>query len=223
MSVTASQETYERLLDQLVAGDYPPGTRLVNRRIASEMGVSVIPVREALSRLASEGLVDHIPGAGSFSRKLTQKDIAQLYSFREQLEAFAVREASKFIQPYQRDRLREIIRQSRDLVQELMDCDDEASEAQLNRWLQLDAAFHETIIEAADNRWLAQAVGGVRLLAHVTRSKPHSLDIQQTQKTLEEHEQIAEAIESGNSDGAEALMRRHIVFSMNNLMSQLDV
>jgi len=217
MIVTASQETYDRLLEKLLSGSYPPGTRLVNRKLASELGVSVIPVREALGRLASEGLVEHIPGAGSFSRNLSRKEIVKLYSFREQLESFAVREASANIQSYQLERLNRILEESETCMANLLQDDSEHCGVTLNRWLELDARFHETIIDAADNQWLAHAVGSVRLLSHVTRTKPRHLTPQQCRKTLDEHIGIVSAIRTGDGDMAAMLMRRHLIFPINSL------
>jgi DNA-binding GntR family transcriptional regulator len=214
MIVTASQETYDRLLEKLLSGSYPPGTRLVNRKLASELGVSVIPVREALGRLASEGLVEHIPGAGSFVRNLSRKEIVKLYSFREQLESFAVREASANRQSYQLERLNRILEESETFMADLTQDDSEHRDANLKRWLDLDANFHETVIDAADNPWLAQAVGSVRLLSHVTRTKPRQLVFEQCRRTLDEHIAIVSAIQIGDADAAEVLMRRHLAFPL---------
>ena len=82
MSSSAAQQTYDQILEKLIAGAIRPGERLVNRTLASELGVSVIPVREALNRLASEGLVEHIPGAGTYARSLDGREIIKLYSFQ---------------------------------------------------------------------------------------------------------------------------------------------
>ena len=223
MTVTTSQETYERLLEKLISGAFPAGTRLVNRKLATDLGVSVIPVREALGRLASEGLGEHIPGAGTFCRKLSPKDIVKLYTCREQLEAFSIREASKNIQPYQLDRLERVLEESDKLVSELTDAEPGGSEDNRKLWLKLDAAFHETIIEAADNQWLAQAVSGARLLSHVSRSKPRNLDAENCRKTLDEHRNMTDAIRSGDADKAERLMRQHIVFAIDGLLKDMDL
>jgi len=64
MQDTLSDIAYQRIHAKVVSGELEPGSRLVNRTLSKELGVSTIPVREALRRLASEGFAEHIPGAG---------------------------------------------------------------------------------------------------------------------------------------------------------------
>ena len=73
-----ADETYHAIRKRVAAGDWPPGMRLVNRKLGVELGVSMVPVREALNRLASEGLVEHVPGAGAFVRRLDRKRVRSL-------------------------------------------------------------------------------------------------------------------------------------------------
>lgn len=69
-----AQRVYEQIREQIQTGKLSPGTRLVNRKMAIELGTSMVPVREALNRLTSEGLLEHLPGGGNFVRKLNRKD-----------------------------------------------------------------------------------------------------------------------------------------------------
>ena len=69
MEQTLAEKSYDYIREKLSRGELPPGKRLVNRTLADEIGVSVIPVREAIHRLATEGLVEHVPGSGAFVRK----------------------------------------------------------------------------------------------------------------------------------------------------------
>ena len=103
-----AQRVYEQIREQIQTGKLSPGTRLVNRKLAGEMGTSMVPIREALNRLTSEGLLEHLPGGGNFVRKLTRKEIIQLYEFRESLETFAAREAARNNQDYQLKHLNRI-------------------------------------------------------------------------------------------------------------------
>jgi len=218
MAATTSQATYEQLLERLVSCDFAPGARLVNRKLAKDLGVSVIPVREALSRLASEGLVEHIPGAGSFARKLTGREVAKLYSFREQLEVYAVGEAAGNPQPYALARLRQILEEAQALVTKMDGRANGPSAGQVRAWLQLDADFHAELMDAADNPWLDRAAGSVRLMSHVIRCKPQDVPEGSAAKTLREHQAIADAVERGDAAGAKRVMAEHIQYSMAELM-----
>ncbi len=60
-----AQRVYEQIREQIQTGKLAPGTRLVNRKMASELGTSMVPFREALNRLTSEGLLEHLPGGAT--------------------------------------------------------------------------------------------------------------------------------------------------------------
>ena len=90
----------------LTRGDLAPGTRLVNRSLAKELGISFTPLREAINQLASEGLVEYVPGGGAFVRRLDRHQLAQLYDLREALEPFAAAEAAKHITEHELEELR---------------------------------------------------------------------------------------------------------------------
>ena len=69
VSTTLSEKSYQHVRDLLIRGELAPGQRLVTRNFAESIGVSLAPVREALNRLATEGLVEHIPGSEAFVRQ----------------------------------------------------------------------------------------------------------------------------------------------------------
>ncbi len=223
MSPLTSHAVYENLLKKLSSGEYPPGMRLVNRTLAEEMEVSVMPIREALTRLTSEGLVEHIPGAGAFVREFSIKDMIKLYAFREQLECFAVREAADNIQSYQQRRLEKIGDRAAEIWAAIgSDTSELRDKKLLWEWVAQDAAFHETIIEAADNDWLARAASSVRMLSHVNRSKPRDSSPVKGEQTLEEHRAIMEAIGNGDGEEGAEIMRRHILNAMDQQIQYME-
>ena len=93
----------------LAQGELQPGERLVNRTLAERIGVSVIPVREALHRLATEGLIEHTPGAGAFVREPNRQDLEELYVLRDANESCAAGEAAKYITDLQLEELEAIL------------------------------------------------------------------------------------------------------------------
>ena len=200
MTALTSHAVYEQLLKKLTTGDYPPGMRLVNRTLAEDMEVSVMPIRE-----------------------FSIKDMIKLYAFREQLETFAVREASDNIQSYQQRRLEKICNTAAETWAAIQDGSaDDPDRKLLREWLNLDAEFHETIIEAADNDWLARAASSVRMLSHVNRSKPRDLIPQGGDQTLEDHRAIAEAIGNGDADEGAEIMRQHILRAMDQQLHYME-
>ena len=88
------QKVFEKVRDFVLFGEIPPGSKINEGKIAKALGVSKTPVREALSKLAHEGLVNIVPNRGSFKVKLSAKDILDVMAIREVLEALCIRLAA---------------------------------------------------------------------------------------------------------------------------------
>ena len=211
MPGSRTQAAYDGLLQKLVSGELGPGERLVNRALAEELGVSVIPVREALRRLASEGLIEHIPGAGASVRRLERKELVKLYAFRELLETYAAREAAEHIEEHHIEQLDAACTASAELRDRIRGRrDGRATPTQISQWLKWDATFHRILIDAADNPWLMKASNELHLMSYVISSKPRHVTAESATQTHEEHVQIAEAVRDGDGARAADTMVRHI-------------
>src|ERR1700723_3733451 len=84
----------ERLRDDILARRLPPGARLVESDLTTRFAVSRGPVREALRRLAAEGLIEHVPHRGALVRRLSPREIRELFQIRIELESLAARLAA---------------------------------------------------------------------------------------------------------------------------------
>lgn len=91
--MTAQSRAVTALRTEIVGGTLTPGAQLVQEDLAERLGVSRIPVREALQLLASEGLVSHVPNRGYFVTELSVADLQEVYRLRQLLEAEAIRQA----------------------------------------------------------------------------------------------------------------------------------
>ena len=101
MERTLAEKSYDYIRKRLSEGDLPPGKRLVNRVLADEIGVSVIPVHEAIHRLVPESLVEYVPGSGAFFRKTNLHNLENLYVLRDALESCAAGTAARYMTEYQ--------------------------------------------------------------------------------------------------------------------------
>jgi len=206
-----AQRVYEQIREQIQTGKLPPGSRLVNRKLATELGTSMVPVREALNRLTSEGLLEHLPGGGNFVRKLNRKEIVQLYEFRESLEVFAAREAAKNIQSYHLKHLKRLCADWEKLLVDIQKTEKgETTEAMLRKWLDDDFEFHSVIVEAADNSWLGKVAMDLKLMTLVIRNKPEMLSYDAAKLTHDDHLMLVDAFEKHDADQAERVMSKHI-------------
>ena len=141
------------LREAIAAGRLRPGDHLVEQRIASELGVSRSPVREAIRRLELEGLIVGEPHRGARVTRLTVDDIRDLYVVRATVESLAARLAAPRLTAADRDRLRQ-------LVQSM---ESAARQHDMRKLSTLDADFHHVVGEACGNRWLIRILGSLRL------------------------------------------------------------
>lgn len=106
----ASEEAYEQLRGKILSGELPPGTRLVEARYARDLAISQSTLREALARLAHEGLVLSVPRRGTYVASLSIDAVRHLYELRDRIEPFALRLAMNALGPADIDYLEHQIR-----------------------------------------------------------------------------------------------------------------
>ncbi len=192
------QRAYAHIRRRLLRGDLRPGTRLVNRSLAREAGTSAIPVREAISRLASEGLVEILPGAGAFVRRTDPREIDQLYDLREALEPLAAEQAVRNAGPAHLAELDALLRSWGELMSRIPSKGQaHASRAQMDRWLDHDERFHAIVFDAAGNPWLTRVAASIRLVAlafAAHRPEPALLTPAVAARTLKNHAALVDAI-----------------------------
>jgi DNA-binding GntR family transcriptional regulator len=198
---------------RVLSGDVPVGTRLRQEALAEEFGVSRTPVREALRKLQSTGLVELLPNRGAVVRGPSAREIREAYEVRAELEGLAAELAAGRISDADLLRLREAQALFRKSVETLI--------ARRSRrrapwkdesvWVQANDLFHQAILDAAGNARLSDTI------ADLHRSFPRDLTwtaLSQSSRLLEEnveqHEAVLEAIEQRDPAEARRRMIEHI-------------
>jgi DNA-binding GntR family transcriptional regulator len=197
MPASLADQAYQGLLAAIAEGRLRPGERIRETDLAEELGISRTPIREALQRLAHDGLVQLDARNGARIAELSLGAIQELYDLREILEGSAARFAAQNARPSDLQRLDVIV------GQEGKHLGDPAALARLNK------LYHSSICEAANNRYLTSAIATfsttLLLLGPTTLAAQHRAD-----ESHREHWLVVEAIVNRDADGAEALMRGHI-------------
>lgn len=210
-SKNLTEYSYQYIKQQMEENVLPTGSRLVNRKLAEELGVSAIPVREAICRLASEGFVEHIQGAGAFVREISRDDLDELYVLRDLLESFAAGEAAQFITQSQLEDLQFIIDEMREITTNLKERQAKhTTPAQFNRWVDCETEFHEILIEASRNRLLKKVIQEQRAITDVfyaLRQLKHKIITPQSaEETCAGKEQLLEALSKRDNNLARQIM-----------------
>lgn len=196
-----SDKVYDTLLDKIVNGDFPPGDRLVAGDLATKLGVSKTPVREALGRLENRGLVDILPGKGSFVTQLTEKDVTEIYEVREVIEGLAARKVASGAD--RNEELDELISLGQYLEESFEDQDWDA-------YNELDAKFHYLLANMSGNKRLSDILQDIRYQSRLLMTR--SIKIPgRAKNSILEHKKILEAIKQGKPDLAETRAREHVI------------
>lgn len=195
----ASRADYvkERIREAIQAGRYQPGERIRETEVAEWLKVSRTPVREALRRLESEGLVTFMSWRGVVVADLDRQQVSELYAMREVLEGAAARLAARHIGDAEIDLLEGLLSRA-DACRE-----DSGALAAINR------QFHETIYAAAHNRYLTQTLEQLRNALALLRGTTFAVP-GRAGTAAAEHGAILKAIRDRDPDAAEAAARNHI-------------
>ncbi|NOH03990.1 MAG: GntR family transcriptional regulator [Chloroflexi bacterium] len=212
------EEIYDALHRQIIAGKYKTGEWLRQEEIASQMGVSMTPVREALDLLVAKGIAERVPYRGVRVRKMTDKEVVEAYGLRLLLEAIIARDAAKNITAEQVAKLKTIMNE----MDRQVDLNDMPQERHLSR------EFHASIAEASGNSLLIQLYTIVSnafpdwLLYEALYRKPELVSGSVAQ-THDEHTAILEALTSGDADRAVQASLEHVMESGRWLEQYLNV
>jgi DNA-binding GntR family transcriptional regulator len=187
------------ILQRIVSGNYAPGSRLVETRIAQELGVSQAPVREALRDLEQLGCIVHEPFRGCSVRAFSAEELLEAFPVRAALEALAARLAAERISEPELLRLAELLETMRDAARR----DDAHGQSQAN------ASFHATIVRAARNATLERQWQLLEPFSRtfLTVSQP-GLDLL---ALSERHIPILDALRARDGDAAAVAMHQHLM------------
>ena len=184
-------------MDGISSGRWEPGQRIVERRIATELGVSQGPVREALRQLEAQRLIETLPNRGARVRAFTVQDLAEIFPVRAGLERTAVELAL----PRMADRPDALEAHNRQLSEAARDDD-------LHQQMRLSIAFHREIVEMAGNRLLLSVWEGLGIELWTTLSlRLHHTEIYSKSA---EHAELIEAFR-GCDPQAPRMLHDHVM------------
>ena len=194
--VTLNEKVYRTLMESITDGTLRPGEELKEQHIAKQLSVSPTPVREALKRLSSDGLVELIPYRGAVVKELDYHEIREAYACREALELLAVREAVPKMNTEKAEELYRVL-------------DELEGEADPQKAADISRRFDSIIYALAGNKVLVNLLESLKGVIERDR-KFSSSDKGRREEILKEHKAIVDAMASGDLSAAEKAVTRHI-------------
>jgi len=207
-NLTLWERVHRHLRQEILANRLPPGTELQEVALAESLGVSRGPVREALGRLAAEGLVTGRPRRGAVVTSLSRDEFLEAYQVREALEMLAIRLAVPRLTPERFERLER-------LTGVMAEC---AARDDVDGFFEANAAFHDAVVDASGNVRLRDTYR--QLVEQMGRYRTRSLALRGSLKrSISEHRTILRAVAAGDADRAAHLLSEHIRVPQRRLES----
>lgn len=210
-NLTLCERVYRHLRQEILADQLPPGTELSEVALSRELAVSRGPIREAMGRLAAEGLVTVRPRRGAEVRSLTPTELIDAYQVREALEVLAVRLAVPRITEPDLARLDELVDSMAGF----------AGKDQVADFFAANVAFHELLCELSGNEKLREVHH--RLEGEISRFQARTLALRGSlDSSVSEHRAILAAVRLGDADKACELTAAHVRVPTQRLQESLD-
>ncbi len=223
-SRSARERAYLHLHQRITSGQIAAGTAISELTLAKELGISRTPIREALTQLAAEGLVEQAPNRRAVVVKLTRQDIIDLYELREALETYAVgKAASHPLRPLDLAKLTSLNDSIRSFKDDLIKTGQPSLDrAGMARFVAYDLGFHTLLIRLAANGRILKLVNDTRLLIRIFAMRREGHDAVLLEKIYQEHAGILQAVVEQDSQRASRLISEHIQSSLRERLELYD-
>lgn len=214
-----AEQAYRVVRERILTGKYSFGTVISRRDLAQELGMSLVPVNEAMSRLESEYLIENTPRVGTKVRTPTPQDIRGFWAVREGLETQAARLFARMATKRERAELIEMGRKLDGTHEAATDADTPDPKA-LYTWRCAHMRFHTRIAECTRLPFLAQHIEKNQILVfnwfydHQLYGGPNL--------PAHWHERLAQSLAEGTEEEADAAMRKHLHNRLEDLMLSLE-
>jgi DNA-binding GntR family transcriptional regulator len=209
--LSLGNQAYQELKRFILERQIPPGGKLNEGDLASALGISRTPVREAINRLEKEGLVEIFPQRGAFVVQFSEKDIFELFLIRENLEGLAAYLAAVNIDEPALAKLEAC----------LQGFEEPFSERDTRRYAREDFKFHQTIVMLSDARRLITLVSALH--DHIRIYRLTTVGVSgRVKASLAEHRHILEALRKKEPEEAERRMREHIRHVRDGVMANVN-
>lgn len=193
------------LRSAILRGDFEPGERLVQTELAEMIGVSRMPIREALRTLEIEGLITMEPHKGAVVRVLEKEDVEEIYELRSVLESLALRKSMKYFT----EEDRKLIKQYHDSMMK----------ATTEEYIELNKEFHDLLTNNCESPRL---LGFINTISRGLAQDTPLVIPGQMDKSNTEHERIVQAILESDAEGAAEYLAEHIHRTGIELVKYLD-
>lgn len=194
-----SEQIRERMIEDILKGEYRPGDKITGNMIAKKLDVSLAPVREAIRELVIMGYLQSESFKGISVRSFSEQELWEVYELRDSIESMAARKAAERFTPEDERRLCEI----------MGDLQHAAEQGDVDAFIRLDNQFHEAVLRISGNN-LALHIWKTLLFGNWTITAAKKSAVVDLMAVAKSHEDVVDALKSGDPARAEESMKCHI-------------
>lgn len=218
-----SKRAYDYVRERILTGEYTFGTSISRRDLAARLGMSLVPINEAMSRLENEYLIENAPRVGTKVRIPSPQDIRAFWAVREGLETQAARLFARVATKKEHRELAGLARDLDRMHEAMHESDPDAAEPDpkvLYQWRSTHMRFHMRIAECTNLSYLTAEVAKNQILVF-NWFYDHQL-YGGRKLPARWHEQLARSLAEGSEEAADAAMRKHLRNKLEELMQTLE-
>jgi len=217
------QRAYDHIQRKIVSGELRSGQVVSEQSLATELGISRTPVREAIRQLEHEGVFKQVPRYGTVVRTLSRRDLMELYELREALEPFAVAQAAGKVGGDDLELLEKLCEEIRTIAVAVKKSKRSTPDTvMMRRLLSADLGFHMVLLRNSGNRRMMKIIGDSRLLTGIFGMPRQEHDLDVLEETYRFHTRILKAVRDGDAEKARAAMAEHIRTSKEEALGHFD-
>jgi DNA-binding GntR family transcriptional regulator len=211
---TLLEVAYKSLKSDIMKNKFIQGQKIVSRELVERYGISETPIKQALNRLVSEGLVESIPRKGMRVRRVKREDIENLFEIRYMIETFFIKNIISHVNknPLVLEKFFSIIQKHENILQNMRDIED------YDQFYILDSEFHRLYIQCAGNKKIVQIYDnlGTYSCMYFVYGKYNVIN------GKEEHKLIYEALKGQNEDELKKCIELHIKNAKKKILEALE-
>jgi len=193
------EHVYTGVKTAIISGDFQPGKRLIEEKLAADMTTSRTPVREAIQKLEKEGLIFRLPRGGFAVKAVTEAEVEEVLGLRSVLEGYAGYLATSRITDHEMRQLEEIIAHEDECLRNL----------NVDEFIRLDGEFHDVLYKSAKNARLYALLHDLR--DYMYRYRVIILRYQRKPNlAVQDHKQMLASIKAKSPRQVERLVRKHV-------------
>lgn len=209
---TLDQKVYDAVKSMIIERQIEPGAKILQDKLADQLGVSRTPLVNALKKLEHEKLIMALPRRGFYVRIFSKEEMLDIFELREVLEGLAARRAALYSSVEQLERFQRFV----DKLQEAVEAGD------LKTYADEDRHFHKFLVEIGGKEFLAGIIQTYNIVTFSYQFQDQEGLVRPPEETMDEHRMIVEAICQHDPARAEELMRLHLSKSATRLIQELE-